>query len=147
MSDHFGTLCIKGLTQYIHFYSISCLNDQGFHFYSIYVICLISHKIDMQKMWWEYFKLRVCKIRNYLSKTKELDQIVLQKWLFTRTILFDKGAITQFRQTGGGWIPPNWKLLLISFISKKNIFSSKRALLTKCPIPGHFICVKYALIL
>ena len=81
----------------------------------------------------------------YLSKMKELDQIVLQKGLLASI----KGhfCLTKRHLTiqKGRWRfnSPNQKLFLISFIyiNKKNFFS-KRALLTKRPISRCFIFTK-----
>ena len=77
---------------------------------------------------------------------KELDQIVLLKGLFNKTVpLFEKWAREQSRMTGEGWIPLSRKLFLVSFVYiKKNLFFSKRALSAKHPITGRFIFLKQA---
>ena len=81
----------------------------------------------MRKMWWEYFKWKVCKIKNYLSKMKELDQSVLQKGLFVSVkghLCLKKKTLGLSRRTGWVWPPSSQKLFLISFIyiKKKNFF-------------------------
>ena len=73
---------------------------------------------------------------------KELDQIVLQKGLFAS--IKGRSCLTKgYLDNSEGQLvvesPPNQKLFLKSFIYiKKKKFSSKKALLTKRPIPGRF---------
>ena len=59
---------------------------------------------------------------------KELDQIVLQKGLFTliKGTLFDKKALAQSRRIGGGWISLNESYFwLVSYIIKTNSFKKR----------------------
>ena len=57
---------------YKHFYLISCFHDQRSHFYSISVIISHNHKTDTQKMWEEYFKWKVCKIKKLYIENKRI---------------------------------------------------------------------------
>ena len=71
---------------------------------------------------------------------KELNHFVPGKGPFASVkghIFFTKKALRQSRGAGGGRNLLNRKLFLNSLIEiKKRIFFSKRALLTKHPIPG-----------
>ena len=53
-------------------------------FFKVYTsLCLIGHKTAMRKCDKNIANKNYANIRNYLSKKKELDQIVLQTGLFT----------------------------------------------------------------
>ena len=80
------------------------------------------------------------KLRNYLSKLKELNQIVLQKELFA-SIKGHLYLIKGYLDNPEGQVEVELPLIgsyfwQVSFIlTKKNFFSSKMTLLTKRPIP------------
>ena len=74
--------CMFFLAYYKHFFLISCFHDQRSQFYSITSLCLIVIKVVFEKCEKNISSEKQAKLRNYISKTKEMDQIVLQKGLF-----------------------------------------------------------------
>ena len=63
-------------THYLHFYSISCIHNQRSNFIAYTSFCFIRYKTD------ELIE-KLEKLRNFLLKTKDLNQIVLRKGIFT----------------------------------------------------------------
>ena len=104
---------------------------------------LISHKkLVCEKCEKNISNRNYSKLRNYLFKMKELDQIILQGGLFTSNkghFCLAKGYFDNPERQIEVAFPPNWKLFLITFIHIKKKNFSKMILLTKCPISGRFI--------
>ena len=66
-------------------------------------LCQVSHKTDIQKCDKNISNENYAKLRNSLSKMKELDQFSKKPLHFNKGApLFDKRALGQSRRTGGG---------------------------------------------
>ena len=100
----------------------------NFHFYNIYIHYYVSYvvKLIREKCHKNISNKKLCKINKLFTKNERIWSNYSPKSALhfnERASLFDRRALGQSRRIGGGWISPNRKLLLISFIYiKKKIF-------------------------